>query len=95
METVNKRNTAERKTTILTVADWRLNRLLEAIFRVNLDFERALNLFPSFNPKYCIGESAAVGDSLAAFSSGLNPNIKPKTKNATNTNGAYHRLGAF
>ena len=95
METVNRMNTVDRNTTILTVVDWRLNRLLEAIFRVNLDFESALNLFPPLKPKYCVDESAAIGDSLAAASSGLKPNIKPKTKNATNTTGVYHKLGAF
>jgi hypothetical protein len=88
-------NTVDKNTTILTVADWRLKRLLDAILRVNLDFESGLNLFPVVNPRYCTGEIAAVGDSLAAASRGFKPKIKPKTKKAMNTPRAYHMLGAF
>jgi hypothetical protein len=95
METVKRINNIERKKTIRMMADWRLNKLLAAIFSVNLDLESALNLFPSVNPKYCMGERAAIGESLEALSRGFNPNIKPKTKNATKTNGAYQKLSAL
>jgi hypothetical protein len=95
METVNKMKTVDRKTTIRTVADWRLNRLLEAIFKMTPDFESALNRLPVLSPKYCMGDIAAVGDSLAALRSGFTPNIKPNTKKVTNTIGANQKFGAF
>ena len=40
IETVNSKKTADRKTTILTVADFRLNRLRVAILMVKPVFDR-------------------------------------------------------
>jgi hypothetical protein len=87
IETVNKTKTMESKTTILMVAEPRRNRLLVEILRISPDFEIGLNLFTAPKLKYCIGDNAFKGDSLAASRSGFTPNMSDNAKKEKKTNG--------
>jgi len=86
--TVNKTKTIESKTMILIVAEPRRNKLLEEILRTNPDFDNGLNLSAMLRLKYCIGDNAFNGDSLAASRSGFTPNASDNAKKEKKTNGA-------
>ena len=92
MDTVSSTKTVESKMTILTLADCLRNRLLEAILRVNPALDSGLSLFSMVNPKYCIGESAFIGDIFAASSMGLAPEMSERTKKVAKTSGASQKL---
>jgi hypothetical protein len=80
IDTVSKIKTIDNRRMIRMVVDLRRNRLLEAILRVSLDRDSALSLSPVLNPKYCTGERAFIGDSLAASRMGFVPNVSARIK---------------
>src|SRR3989304_2937017 len=80
IDTVSKIKTIDSKRTIRMVVDLRRYKLLEAILNVSPDRDSALCSPPLLNPKYCIGDSAFIGDNLAAPRIGFVPKIRARTK---------------